>query len=84
MWGEPAVDVGVALLNPVGSLPRERAPLRAVLERRLELICPAMGVDADRGRAWTVVCAVVSALWTAQDGVGVDTDVLAVAEVLTG
>jgi streptomycin 6-kinase len=82
VWGEPALDVGVALLNPVGSLPRDRHRLSELLERRLELICPAMGVDADRGRAWTVVCAVVSALWTAQDGLGVDADALAVAEVL--
>ena len=42
-----------------------------------------MGVDADRGRRWTVVCAVVSALWTAQDGGGVDRTALAVAEVLS-
>lgn len=83
VWGDPALDVGVALLNPVGTLPGDRAALRALLERRLELICPAMGVDADRGRRWTVVCAVVSALWTAQDGGGRDDAVLGVADVLS-
>ncbi|MDP9431130.1 MAG: hypothetical protein M3Q47_20715 [Actinomycetota bacterium] len=60
----------------------DRAALRSRLERRLELICPAMGVDTDPGWAWTVVCAVVSALWTAQEG-GVDGESLAVAEVLS-
>ena len=84
VWGEPALDVGVALLNPLGMLPVDRGALWALLERRLRLICPAMGVDVDRGRAWTVVCAVVSALWTAQDGLGVDDTALAVAAVLTG
>ncbi|WP_175483917.1 aminoglycoside phosphotransferase family protein [Modestobacter sp. DSM 44400] len=82
VWGDPALDVGVALLNPLGSLPAERTDLRALLERRLALICPAMGVDIDRGRGWTVVSAVVSALWTAQDGGGVDDTALAVADVL--
>jgi streptomycin 6-kinase len=84
VWGDPALDVGVALLNPLGTLPSDRAALHALLERRLELICPAMGVDADRGRRWTVVCAAVSALWTAQDGGGVDVTALAVADVLSG
>jgi streptomycin 6-kinase len=84
VWGDPALDVGVALLNPLGSLPADHAALRALLERRLELICPAMGVPVDRGRGWTVVCAVVSALWTAQDGGGVDDTALAVAAVLSG
>jgi streptomycin 6-kinase len=83
VWGEPALDVGVALLNPLGTLPVDRPALHSLLERRLGLICPAMGVDADRGRAWTVVCGVVSALWTAQDGRGVDAGVLAVADVLS-
>ena len=82
VWGDPALDVGVALLNPLRSLPGDRAALRALLDRRLELICPAMGVDADRGRRWTVVCAAVSALWTAQDGGGVDATALAVVDVL--
>jgi streptomycin 6-kinase len=83
VWGDPALDVGVALLNPIGTLPEDPAALSTLLERRLELICPAMGVDADRGRRWTVVCAVVSALWTAQDGGGVDRTALAVAEALS-
>ncbi|MGZ4604242.1 MAG: aminoglycoside phosphotransferase family protein [Kineosporiaceae bacterium] len=83
VWAEPALDVGVALLNPLGTLPHDRMALRALLERRLALICPAMGVDADRGRAWTVVSAVISAVWTAQDGQGVDEQALAVAAVLS-
>jgi streptomycin 6-kinase len=82
VWGDPALDVGVALLNPLGSLPGDRPGLRAVLERRLELICPAMGVDAERGRGWTVVSAVVSALWSAQDGHGPFDEPLAVARAL--
>jgi streptomycin 6-kinase len=83
VWAEPALDVSVAMLNPLGMLPRDRSALAALLERRLALLCPAMGVDADRGRAWTAVYAVVSAVWSAEDGFGVDEDSLAVAAVLS-
>jgi streptomycin 6-kinase len=83
VWGEPALDVGVALLNPLGTLPEDREQLRALLEQRLELICPAMGVDVDRGRSWTAVSAAVSAVWSAQDGGGVDRAGLAVFDVLS-
>jgi streptomycin 6-kinase len=83
VWAEPALDVAVAMLNPLGTLPRDRAALSRLLERRLALICPSMGVEVDRGRAWTAVYAVVSALWSAQDGLGVEEDSLAVAAVLS-
>jgi streptomycin 6-kinase len=83
VWAEPALDVSVAMLNPLGTLPRDGATLARLLERRLELLCPAMGVDPDRGREWTAVYAVVSALWTAEDGMGVDEDSLAVAAALS-
>jgi streptomycin 6-kinase len=82
VWAEPALDVSVAMLNPMGTLPREPAALGALLEHRLALLCPAMGVDVDRGREWTAVYAVVSALWTAEDGLGIDEESLAVAAVL--
>ena len=82
VWAEPALDVSVAMLNPLGTLPGERAALARLLERRLALLCPAMGVDVERGRAWTAVYAVISALWTAQDGLGIEEDSLAVAAVL--
>ncbi|MGY1618820.1 aminoglycoside phosphotransferase family protein [Geodermatophilus sp. SYSU D00691] len=82
VWAEPALDVAVAMLNPLGTLPREPARLAALLDRRLELVCPAMGVDADRARAWTAVYAVTSALWSAHDGLGVEEESLAVAAVL--
>jgi streptomycin 6-kinase len=83
VWAEPALDVSVAMLNPLGTLPGERATLARCLDRRLALLCPAMGVDVDRGREWTAVYAVVSALWSAQDGLGAEEDSLAVAAVLT-
>ncbi len=83
VWAEPALDVGVAMLNPMGTLPADRTALARLLERRLQLLCPAMGVEVERGRAWTAVYAVVSALWTAEDGMGVDVDSLVVADVLT-
>ena len=44
---------------------------------------PAMGVDAERDRAWTAVYAFVSALRTAEDGMSVDGVSLAVADVLS-
>jgi streptomycin 6-kinase len=83
VWAEPALDVSVAMLNPLGTLPVQRPALARLLERRLSLLCPAMGVDVDRGREWTAVYAVVSTLWSAEDGLGVDEDGLAVAAVLT-
>jgi monovalent cation/hydrogen antiporter len=83
VWAEPAFDVAVAMLNPLGTLPRDRGELARLLERRLRLICPAMGVDADRGRAWTAVYAVISALWSAEDGLGIEEDSLAVATALS-
>jgi streptomycin 6-kinase len=73
----------VAMLNPLGTLPRDRGELARLLERRLRLICPAMGVDADRGRAWTAVYAVISALWSAEDGLGIEEDSLAIATALS-
>nr|WP_246324512.1 aminoglycoside phosphotransferase family protein [Petropleomorpha daqingensis] len=82
VWAEPALDVSVAMLNPLGTLPRDAAALAALLERRLALLCPAMRVDVDRGRAWTAVYAVVSAVWAAQDGLGIEEESLAVAAVL--
>jgi len=30
VWGDPALDVGMALLNSLGTLPADRAALRAV------------------------------------------------------
>jgi streptomycin 6-kinase len=83
VWAEPALDVSVAMLNPMGTLPGGRTDLARLLERRLELLCPAMGVSVERGRAWTGVYAVVSAFWTAEDGMGVDEGSLAVAEILS-
>ena len=83
VWAEPALDVSVAMLNPLGTLPVDRGELARLLERRLELLCPAMGVDPERGRGWTAVYAVVSALWTVQDGMGIDEGSLAVATVLS-
>ncbi|MGY1604963.1 aminoglycoside phosphotransferase family protein [Geodermatophilus sp. SYSU D00815] len=82
VWAEPALDVAVAMLNPLGTLPPGRAALAALLERRLRLVCPAMDVDVDRARAWTAVYAVTSALWSAEDGLGVEEESLAVAGVL--
>jgi len=83
VWAEPALDVSVAMLNPLGTLPSDRSVLAPLLERRLPLLCDAMGVEVDRGRAWTAVYAVISALWTAEDGLGVEEDSLAVAAVLS-
>ncbi|WP_448625211.1 aminoglycoside phosphotransferase family protein [Geodermatophilus sp. URMC 64] len=82
VWAEPALDVAVAMLNPLGTLPQEPSALARLLERRLALICPAMDVDLERGRAWTAVYAVVSALWSAEDGLGIEEESLAVAAVL--
>jgi streptomycin 6-kinase len=79
--GEPAYEAGPLLRNPVGL--GGRADLRAVLARRVPILADAYGVDPARIRAWGRAHNAVAAIWTHEDGGGVDTDTLAVIAALT-
>jgi streptomycin 6-kinase len=68
--GELEYEIGAALRNPY-----ERADLVAsqdVIERRLATFYAALGIDVDRARAWAFAQAVLSAIWSVEDGHAVD------------
>lgn len=65
--GDPAYDTGPLLRNPI---PRDVRPL---LERRIGLLSEALQIEAGRIRAWAFAQAVLSAIWTVEDG-GTDWD----------
>jgi streptomycin 6-kinase len=82
VWGEPALDAGTALHNPVR--PWASVPgLPDLLARRVDLLAEGLGVPADRVRDWGLVSAAVGAVWTAEDHGRRDDDVLAVAAALS-
>ena len=68
--GELEYEIGAALRNPY-----ERPELVAspdVIERRLAIFYAALGIDVDRARAWAFAQAVLSAIWSVEDGHAVD------------
>ncbi|MGK5110919.1 aminoglycoside phosphotransferase family protein [Geodermatophilus sp. CPCC 205506] len=66
VWGEPALDAGTALHNPVR--PWASVPgLPDLLARRVALLAEGLGVPAARVRDWGLVSAAVGAVWTAED-----------------
>ena len=68
--GELEYEIGAALRNP-----NERPDLCAspeAIERRLEIFYAALGIDVDRARAWAFAQAVLSAIWSVEDGRAVD------------
>jgi streptomycin 6-kinase len=68
--GELEYEIGAALRNPY-----ERPELLAspdVIERRLAIFHSALGIDVDRARAWAFAQAVLSAIWSVEDGHAVD------------
>jgi streptomycin 6-kinase len=68
--GELEYEIGAALRNPV-ERPDLFAPLE-VIERRLEIFYAGLGIDVDRARAWAFAQAVLSAIWSIEDGHAVD------------
>ncbi len=68
--GELEYEIGAALRNPY-----ERPELLSspdVIERRLAIFYAALGIDVDRARAWAFAQAVLSAIWSVEDGHVVD------------
>jgi streptomycin 6-kinase len=64
--GELEYEIGASLRNPY-----ERSDLIAlpeVIERRLGIYYAALGIDVDRARAWAFAQAVLSAIWSIEDG----------------
>lgn len=80
--GELEYEIGAALRNP-----HERPDLLAspeVIERRLAIFQQTLGIDVDRARAWAFAQAVLSAIWSVEDGylVGADDSALRLATAI--
>jgi streptomycin 6-kinase len=68
--GEVEYEVGASLRNPV-----ERPDLFATVtavERRIEIFVARLNIDAERALRWAFAQAVLSALWSIEDGATVD------------
>jgi len=83
LLGEPAFEVGPVLLNPWDELRTWPDPA-GVLTRRVHQLADGLAVPRDRVRAWGFAFAVLSAIWTDEDGGEPDRHSLAVAELLSG
>jgi streptomycin 6-kinase len=80
--GETEYELGAALRNPI-----ERPDLfadEAIVERRLARVAAMLGIDADRALAWAFAQAVLSAIWSIEDGCppGAERAVLRLAETI--
>ncbi len=80
--GELEFEVGALLRNPVEA-PEVVTNLQA-LQTRLTILCEMLGLDRERAIAWAFAQAVLSAIWSVQDGEPLDSDcmVLRLAAVL--
>jgi streptomycin 6-kinase len=68
--GEVEYELGASLRNP-----GERPDLFAspeIVERRVRLLAARLGIDADRTLRWAYAQAVLSAIWSVEDGFPVD------------
>jgi len=61
--GEPAFEVGAWLRNPMPNIPET-----SVLARRIAVLAEELDIERDRLTAWGAVNAVLSALWSAENG----------------
>jgi streptomycin 6-kinase len=80
--GELEYELGAIIRNPV-ELP-DFYVSRTVSERRLKQLTDALGLNYDRALRWTFAQAVLSAIWSVEDGVTVTADhpSLRLAEVI--
>jgi streptomycin 6-kinase len=65
--GEPAFEVGALLLNPVPDL-IDWPALKNVQEQRLSILEEELTIDRCRLAGWSYVRAVLSAIWSVEDG----------------
>ncbi|HEX2772247.1 MAG TPA: aminoglycoside phosphotransferase family protein [Micromonosporaceae bacterium] len=64
--GDPGFDVGALLYNPA---PDDRDDdLLALVPARVEQLADGLGIPVDRVRAWGYAAAVLSEVWTVEDG----------------
>jgi streptomycin 6-kinase len=64
--GESAFEAGALLRNPMGHPGHFAVP--AVVERRTAILCERLDLDRSRVLAWAFSQAVLSALWSIEDG----------------
>lgn len=65
--GEPAYETGAILRNPHEQL-RTLPDARPLLARRIALLADALDLDHERIRGWGLAQAVLSAVWSLEDG----------------
>jgi streptomycin 6-kinase len=70
--GEPEFEVGAALRNPHEAPDLFLDP--ATIERRIDSFATELGLDAGRILAWGFAQAVLSAVWSLEDGLPVEQD----------
>ncbi|TAK20492.1 MAG: aminoglycoside/hydroxyurea antibiotic resistance kinase [Chloroflexota bacterium] len=63
--GDPGYDVGPFVWNP---RPRDLHFTRSLLERRLDIFAEMLPYDRTRLREWGLAHAILSAMWSAEDG----------------
>ncbi len=78
--GDAAAEVGPVMYNPLDWTPHE--PLRAVLHRRIEILCDELPFDRHRIHAWSLCQSLLSVAWTCEGSGAIDHKGLAVAEAL--
>lgn len=79
--GDPGFEVGAYLHNLWADLYPERDP-RHTVARRVALFAEALGMDRERVRAWGIAFAVLSAVWSAENGGTGWSEAIRVAEAL--
>jgi len=78
--GEAAYEPAALLHNPVEAL--DSPDPKGLLERRLDVLSGALGLDRARVRAWGLAQAVLAAYWSLEDGGRVWDEALAFAGLL--
>jgi streptomycin 6-kinase len=76
--GEPEYEFGAALRNPAGLSELYTDP--EVMGRRVSTLCTRLGAEPDRVLRWCFAQAVLSAVWSVEDGVA-DADIVPALEV---
>jgi streptomycin 6-kinase len=64
--GESAYEIGAALRNPTSD--PARFAVRAIIERRIGIVCEHLGFDPKRVLGWAFAQGVLSAVWRVADG----------------
>jgi streptomycin 6-kinase len=70
VFGELEYEVGAVMRNPAESLPLFLSS--SAIERRLEQLATRLSLNYERALRWTFAQAVLSAIWSVEDGDAVD------------